>query len=325
MCEECGCHDGAGHDHDHDHSHDHDHDHSHDHDHDHDHDHPHDHDHSHDHADVETESTVDGPLRIAVTGKGGVGKSTLSAALSARLTREGDVVAVDADPDMNLAATIGCTEPPAITRKRGLIEDRAGGGGLVRLSPDVEDVLESHSSRFGDRDRGRLLTIGAPEGANTGCLCAENSVVQSLVRSALDADYAVLDMEAGIEHLGRGTASDVDAMVVVVGPSQSAIETAAGIRELATEMGVEEVYAVVNRVRDGEGEAVREALSLPVLETLPYDEDVAAAALAGTPPVEASDRLDVAAERILRGIESRTDGAGDVTSRFVSAPGSPVE
>ena len=321
MCEECGCHDGAGHDHDHEHDHDHPHDHDHDHDHTHEHDHTHqhDHDHPHDHDHDEPESVVDGPLRIAVTGKGGVGKSTLSAALSAQLTREGEVVAVDADPDMNLAATIGCAEPPAITRKRELIEDRAGGGGLVRLSPDVEDVLESHSCRFGEGDRGRLLTIGAPEGANTGCLCAENSVVQSLVRSALDADYAVLDMEAGIEHLGRGTAGDVDAMIVVVGPSQSAIETAEEIRELATELGVDAVYAVVNRVREGEDEAVREALSLPVLETVPYDEEVAAAALSGTPPVDASDRLTVAAERMLRGIDCRIDSVSSPSRRRVES------
>ncbi|AUX08522.1 CO dehydrogenase maturation factor [Halalkaliarchaeum desulfuricum] len=299
MCEECGCHDGAGHAHGHPHGHD------------------HDHDHDHDHADVETESAVDAPLRIAVTGKGGVGKTTLSAALSTRLASADDVVAVDADPDMNLAATIGCAEPPPVTEKRDLIEDRAGGDGLVRLSPDVEDVLESHSTRFGDGDRGRLLTIGAPEGANTGCMCAENSFVQSLVRSALDADCAVLDMEAGIEHLGRGTAGDVDAMIVVVGPSQSAVETAEGIRELATEMGVEDVYAVVNRVRGEEGETVREALALPVLETVPYDEDVAAAALSGRPPVEASDRLNVAAERILRGIERRIDGESSPSARPV--------
>lgn len=264
-------------------------------------------DHTHDHDREAAETTVDGPLRVAVTGKGGVGKSTLSAALSARLTREGDVVAVDADPDMNLASTIGCVAPPAITRKQDLIEDRVGGDGLVRLSPDVEDVLESHASRFGDGGRGRLLTIGAPDGADTGCMCPENSFVQSLVRSALDADYAVLDMEAGIEHLGRGTARDVDAMIVVVGPSRSAIETAQGVREMAAEMGVDEVYAVVNRVREGEADAVREALSLPVLETVPYDEDVAAAALSGDPPVEASGRLETAADRILRGLRNRPD------------------
>lgn len=318
MCEECGCHGGTDHEHGHDHGHEHGH--EHDHSRDHSHSHGHEHDCEHGHGESHPDGSAGGPLRIAVTGKGGVGKSTLSAALATRLAGEGEVVAVDADPDMNLAATIGCEQPPAITRERELVEDRAGtGGGLIRLSPDVEDVFESHSSAFGAG--GRLVTIGAPEAANTGCMCPENNFVRSLIRSALDADYAVLDMEAGIEHLGRGTAEGVDAMLVVVGPSRSAIETAEGIRELAAEMGVDEVYAVVNGVREGEADAVRAALSLPVLETIPYDEDVAAAALAGTPPVEASERLETAAERVIRGVRDRIDAGSTAAADPASAEG----
>ncbi|WP_418281330.1 ArsA-related P-loop ATPase [Halorubrum sp. DTA98] len=318
MCEDCGAHGGShSHSHDdHDHSHSHDdHDHSHSHgdhshshdDHDHSHSHDdHDHSHSHTHAganddghshDHDTAIETDGTVRIAVTGKGGVGKSTLSAAIAHHLAAHHDVVAVDADPDMNLAGALDVEEPAAITDERDLIEDRAGsGGGLIALTPEVEDVIESHSTPFGDG--GRLLTIGAPDAGNTGCLCPENSFVRSLVSSALAADHVVMDMEAGVEHLGRGTAESVDAMVVVVDPSRAAIDTAERVERLADDMGVDEVRAVVNKTR-GDPERIRELLDVPVVTTIPFDEDVAEAGLAGESPVAASERLQAAAAEIV--------------------------
>ena len=332
MCEECGCHGGAdgdghghgdehdhgharshadGHGHDHDHHHGHPHTHEHTHadgrTHSHEHDHAHDHEHADSHVHDETAAVeTDGTVRIAVCGKGGVGKSTLSAAIARHLAADQDVVAVDADPDMNLARTLGVDEPPAVTEQRELVEERAGRDGLISLTPEVEDVLESHSADFGEG--GRLLTIGAPTAGDTGCLCPENSFVRSLVSSALDEAYVVMDMEAGVEHLGRGTAEAVDAMVVVVEPSRTSIETAARVESLAADLGVEEVRAVVNKTR-GEADvaAVREALEVPVVATLPYDEGVAAAGLAGESPVDASERLQAAAADVVSTFRTRDE------------------
>ena len=333
MCEDCGAHGGDGHEHGHEHghkhghehghnhSHEHGHNHSHDHGHDHSHEgdhghtHEHDHDHTHVHSndtdhthDHETDAPIDdspGPIRIAVTGKGGVGKTTLSAAIAAHLAAHQAVTVIDADPDMNLAGTLGVEAPPPITEERDLIEERAGGGGLVNLTPEVEDVLDTHSTSFGTG--GQLLTIGAPSGANSGCMCPENSFVRTLVSTALGEESVVLDMEAGVEHLGRGTADSVDAMLVVVEPSQASIDTATRIDGLAEELGIQDVRAVVNKTRDN-GERVAEALPVPVVATLPYDEAIGAAALAGQPPVNESQALrDTAARIVDRLVEASDD------------------
>lgn len=283
MCEECGCHESEP---------------NHEGEHDHDHGHSHEHSHSDDSgfnesSVVHTEETV----RIAVAGKGGVGKSTLSAAIARQLATDHDVVAIDADPDRNLATSLGINEPSPITEQRDLIEERTGGdGGLVRLTPAVDDVLESHSTAFGSG--GRLVTIGAPAAGNTGCLCPENSFVRSLVSSALDETHVVMDMEAGIEHLGRGTADAVDALLVVVEPSQASIETAKNIETLASDLGIEEVRAVLNKTR-GNADVVRAALDVPVVAIFPYDEDVAAASLAGESPVKTSPRLRNVASQVI--------------------------
>lgn len=291
MCDDCGLH-------------------SHDHGENHDHSHGHDHTHTHESTTADEpgqpseETTVpetDGTIRLAVTGKGGVGKSTLSAAIARHLAAHHELVAVDADPDMNLASTLGVDEPAPVTEQKELIEERAGSGGLVTLTPDVEDVLDSHSTTFGAG--GRLLTIGAPAAANTGCMCPENSFVRSLVSSALDEQYVVMDMEAGIEHLGRGTADAVDAMVVVVEPSQAAIDTGNRIHDLAQDIDVDDVVAVVNKTR-GNADVVRENLDLPVIATIPYDEDITRAALAGDSPVLTSDHLQTAAAEVISAVSS---------------------
>jgi len=280
MCEDCGAHGDAA-----------------------DHSHTSGHGHSHGNATGHTHSgdelAIGGAngIRLAVTGKGGVGKTTLSAAIASHLAAHRDVVSVDADPDMNLATTLGVAEPPPITQEQDLIEDRAGGSGLVNLTPEVQDVLDTHSTEFGTN--GRLLTIGAPTGANSGCMCPENSFVRTLVSTALSEDTVVLDMEAGVEHLGRGTADSVDAMLVVVEPSQASIDTATRIQELATDLGIDTVQAVLNKTRDN-ADLVESSLPVPVIATLPYDEDVASAAIAGEPPVRESQALRNVASKIVR-------------------------
>lgn len=294
MCDHCAAHNGGGHDHSHDGGQGHTHGEA---------------DHTHGGAPVRSidPSTVvgtDETLRIAITGKGGVGKSTIAAAIASELAGDDSqtVLALDADPDMNLATTLDVASPPPITEQGDLIADRAGsGGGLVSLTPDVADVLDSHATAFGES--GRLVTIGAPAGANTGCMCPENNFVRSLVRSALDVDHLVMDLEAGVEHLGRGTADDVDVMLVVVEPSRAAIETAHRVRDLADDLGIPAVRAVINKDR-GDADAVASRLDIPVLATLGYDEDVSAAALSGESPVESSPALRGFAEELVAAFES---------------------
>lgn len=252
-----------------------------------------------------TPSVDDRAPKLAVTGKGGVGKTTLAAAISRTLATERELIAVDGDPDMNLAEAIGIEQPDPITQEAELVEERAGGsGGLVKMRPPVDDVLDTHSTAFGAS--GRLITIGPPGGGGTGCMCAENNFIRTLLGEVLDGDAVVMDMEAGIEHLGRGTARDVDAMVVVVEPTRAAVDTAHQVRSLAADVGVDDVSAVVNKVRTEEEAAViRDALDLPVLHTVPYDEDVAVAGLRGTSPVEASAGLRAAARSIVDAVEAR--------------------
>lgn len=183
------------------------------------------------------------------------------------------------------------------------IEDRAGSsGGLIQMQPEVEDVLEDKSETFGEN--GRLITIGPPEGGGTGCMCPENNFIRSLVNEALDYDDVLMDMEAGIEHLGRGTADDMDAMVVVIEPSQASVDTAHEIQSLAEDIGIENISAFINKVRDeAETDLVREQLDIPVVQTFGYDEDVARAGLEGTSPVDASPALRETARAVVDSID----------------------
>jgi CO dehydrogenase maturation factor len=244
-------------------------------------------------------------MKLALTGKGGVGKSTLAAALARSIAADRPVMAIDADPDMNLAGALGVEQPPPITRETELIEDRTGSsGGLVQMQPEVEDVLRTYATAFGTA--GRLVTIGPPEGGGTGCMCPENNFIRTLVTEALDYENVIMDMEAGIEHLGRGTAGDMDAMIVIVEPSLAAIDTAHQIRSLAEDVGIDDVFAFSNRVRNStEATMIHKQLELPILGRLDYDGDVATAGLEGSSPVDASPALRSTARELLDSVDER--------------------
>ncbi|MDA8064391.1 MAG: AAA family ATPase [Thermaerobacter sp.] len=222
-------------------------------------------------------------MKVAITGKGGVGKTTLAAALALQLAERGwQVTAVDADPDANLGAALGF--PPELVRDivplgamRELVAERTGAqpgsmGGYFKLNPLVEDLPE----KLGVVHRGvRLLVMGGLKKGGTGCICPENAVLRALTSHlVLRAHEAViLDMEAGIEHMTRGTGRGVDAFVVVVEPGGRSVGTAETIRDLAADLGIEKVWAVGSKVR---GEEDREFLTqaMPWAEFLgmvPYD------------------------------------------------------
>ncbi|MTJ80969.1 MAG: AAA family ATPase [Telmatospirillum sp.] len=226
-------------------------------------------------------------MKIAVTGKGGVGKSTLTGLLARAFADDGwGVLAIDADPDANLASAIGV--PP--DRARGLLpisamsalaRERTGaadtGGSHFILNPRVDDLPD----RFAITHEGvKLLLMGAVEHAGAGCVCPEHALLRSLLKHILNRrrECVLLDMEAGVEHLGRGTAGDVDLLIVVVEPGARSIETARRIAHLAGQLGLTRIAHVASKVTGAADSAfIAEALGREVIGTLPFDPDIAAA------------------------------------------------
>jgi CO dehydrogenase maturation factor len=218
-------------------------------------------------------------VKIAVTGKGGVGKTTVAAGLARRWAALGrHVVAVDADPDANLAGTLGYRGPEItpLVRLKALINERVGGGdgwgGFLRMNPRVDDIPAQIGVDF---DGIRILVMGTIERGGRGCACPENILLREVLNHLMlrpDEDV-VVDMEAGIEHLGRRTAEAVDAMLVVVEPGWASIETARRVVRLAGDLGLTRVLAAANRVEDADDEAfVRQGLGdLPLVGVLPRD------------------------------------------------------
>lgn len=196
-------------------------------------------------------------MKLAVTGKGGVGKTTVAAGLCRALRDMGrEVVAVDADPDANLAGTLGYRGPEIapLVRLKALVEERVGGegwGGFLRLNPRVEDIPEQIGVRV---DGMRVLVMGTIERGRRGCACPENVLLREVLSHLLlrAGQDVVVDMEAGIEHLGRGTAEGVDAMLVVVEPGWASVQTAVRVVRLARDLGLGRVLAVANKLRADE-------------------------------------------------------------------------
>jgi CO dehydrogenase maturation factor len=209
----------------------------------------------------------DGSLRLVVTGKGGVGKTTLSAVLARLLAREGRrVLAVDADAQLNLAAALGIPRDEAehlvpLSHHHDYIEEKtgarpgAGYGPLMRLNPDVDDVVD----RFGRRapDGVRFLAMGTLSGAGGGCLCPENTLLAETIRAVglREGEAIILDTQAGIEHFGRAIARGFGHAVVVTDPTYSGVGVAIAAGRLARDLGIPRVHLVVNRVRGTADEA----------------------------------------------------------------------
>ncbi len=203
-------------------------------------------------------------MKIAITGKGGVGKTTISALLSYLYASEGKkVIAVDADPDANLASALGIPAKDIeklrpIAELTELIEERTGAkpgssGGIFKINPKVDDIPEGFGYKF---DNTTLLIMGKSKSAASGCYCPEHALLRRLLKHLIiDRDEVVIvDMEAGIEHLTRGTTEGVDAFIVVVEPGQRSIQTAVTVKSLAEELGVKKVYVVGNKVRNEQDE-----------------------------------------------------------------------
>ncbi|MCJ8502812.1 AAA family ATPase [Desulfatitalea alkaliphila] len=250
-------------------------------------------------------------MKIAVSGKGGVGKTTFSAMLIRTLSDMGKkVLAIDADPDANLAAALGMPDADRvvpIAEMKDMIFERTGAqpgtvGGFFRLNPQVDDLPDKYSVKM---DNIKMMRLGSVKKGGGGCLCPESTLLKSLVMHIVLArdEVVVMDMEAGIEHLGRATAKAVDRLIVVVEPGRRSIDTAAHIRRLAKEIHLERIAVVGNKIRTPKDEAfVREHLSdFDILGFLPYGDALIEADLNGQSPYDvASDAKTRIAEMIAK-------------------------
>ncbi len=237
--------------------------------------------------------------KIAITGKGGAGKTTVAALLAHVYAAANNIVlAIDADPAASLAYALGFPDELAdkivpIADMEELIFERTGAkpgtvGGYFRLNPRVDDIPDRLSAEY----RGvRLLRLGTIKMGGSGCICPESALLRNLVTHLLVArnEVVILDMEAGIEHLGRGTAGAVDAFLIVTEPVRRSLDTANRIRKLAADIGVTRCYLVGNKVRD---DADRDFIAahagdLPLIGCFPADDRVSQADRAGIPVYDA--------------------------------------
>ena len=250
-------------------------------------------------------------MKLAISGKGGVGKTTFAALLIRTLSRDGRrVLAIDADPDANLAAALGIADAEKITPiadMKDLVFERTGAqpgsiGGYFSLNPKVDDLPEALSAKL---ENIKLMRLGGVSKGGAGCICPESSLLKALVRHVVlqRDEVVVMDMEAGIEHLRRATAKAVDKLIVVVEPGRRSIDTAGHIKQLASEIKLNNIAVVGNKIRGPKDEAfLKEHLNgFEFLGFLPFDDALIEADLQGKSPFDVdSTAIAVVKEMIAR-------------------------
>ena len=240
-------------------------------------------------------------MKVAVTGKGGVGKTTLSSTLARLYADEGrTVLAADVDPDANLGLALGLTQEEVnaivpVSKMRELVVERTGANAsntFYKLNPQVSDLPDKLAK---DVNGVKLLVMGTVDTGGSGCVCPEHVMLKALISSLVfrKDDVVVMDMEAGLEHLGRGTASMMDRFIVVIEPGARSIQTWEKVKKLAGDLGITKVDVVANKVRDAEDEAFIRQNVPPeaLLGFLHYNSEVIDADRRGLSPYDVSPRM----------------------------------
>ncbi len=257
-------------------------------------------------------------MKIAISGKGGVGKTTLAALLAQVYADAGHaVLAVDADPAPCLADALGFPPPlraqlRPIAEMDALIEERTGAkpgttGGFFTINPRVDDLPE----RFSVEHRGvRLLEMGSVTLGGSGCICPESAMLKTLLTHLLfrQDDWLILDMYAGVEHLGRATVDFVDALVIVSEPTRRSLDTAAKIAKLAADINLTRIWLVGSKVRGDDDTAflTAESPGIPILGMLPYAPEFHEVDRGGRAVYDHVPALRQAAEKIAQALSSNS-------------------
>ena len=252
-------------------------------------------------------------MKVAITGKGGVGKTTLAATLARLYADEGrEVVAADVEPDANLGLALGMTEEEVnaivpVSRMKELARERTAANAsntFYKLNPEVSDLPDELSR---DVNGVKLLVMGTVDTGGSGCVCPEHVMLKAILSNLVfrKDDVVVMDMEAGLEHLGRGTASMMDQFIVVIEPGARSVQTYERIKKLAADIGVTRVRVVANKVRDERDEEfIRSRIPAEdLLGFIHYNADVIEADRNGQSPYDYSEK---AVEEI-RAIKARMD------------------
>lgn len=230
-------------------------------------------------------------LKVAISGKGGVGKTTFSAGLAFWLAAQGQRVwAVDADPDASLGTVLGIEDEllqklkPIVDMKELINERMGGNGAFYPLNPDVDDVLDNYSIQ---KDNIRFLRMGNVKGGGTACYCRENSFLHAVVSTLIlgETDTVLLDMGAGIEQLTRGTAAGVDLLIIVTEPGKTSIQSVQTIQQLALELGIPKTVVIGNKVRtEKEKKILTDSFGMNLVGVMPYSEDILESSVNGEYP-----------------------------------------
>jgi CO dehydrogenase maturation factor len=256
-------------------------------------------------------------MKIAISGKGGVGKTTLAGVMARILASRGrKVLAIDADPDSNLASAIGLPKEALaklspIAAMTSMIEERTGAkkgtfGSMFKLNPKVDDLPDEMGVTY---QGVKLLLLGCIPQGGGGCFCPENVLLKNLVRYILvqREEALIIDMEAGLEHLGRGSTVYVDALIIVVEPGQRAINTAKQIKKLGEDLNIKNTMIVGNKVNSEEDRRlIEEQLSdFPVLGHMSFNPKVLQADREGKSPYDIDEKIKEEVEAILTELEKR--------------------